>query len=430
MCDTFVCLGNKTESGFPIFGKNSDRDPNEPQIFTFIPKGDNEYSKKIKTTYIEIEPYKKTYSVFLSKPVWLWGGEMGINEAQVAIGNEAVFTKAKDRNIGLTGMDIIRIALETCVSAFEALMKIIELIEKYGQGGNCGYEKKIFYHNSFLISDRSEVYVLETIDKLYAYKKISDFYNISNKLSIGSDYDGAHPEVKKGIDIEKFYSDRLYTYFSGAKVREKRGRELLQQYRNHNLKSFIQILSDRKYGFASMRNICMNAGGGLVSSQTTASMIVEYGVKNIIWFTMSPNPEISLFKPVFFTDESNPLNIKREEDLTKTWKLNNLFFRMFILNYEDNLDKINPLKNECQNKIFELIEKAELDKLSNDELNEITKKSLDIENEYREKGLKLMENTKNKKYFYFTSYWHNENRKLFEEEKSEELKILYKQYLF
>jgi secernin len=148
MCDTFVCLGKKVESGFPIFGKNSDRDPNEPQIFVFIPKN-IEYKEKIKTTYIEIEPYEKRYSIFLSKPVWLWGGEMGINEIGVSIGNEAVFTKIKYKKIGLTGMDIIRISLETSKSAFEAVQKIIELIEKYGQGGNCGYEKKIFIITHF-----------------------------------------------------------------------------------------------------------------------------------------------------------------------------------------------------------------------------------------------------------------------------------------
>jgi secernin len=278
-----------------------------------------------------------------------------------------------------------------------------------------------------LISDKNEAYVLETIDKFYAYKKINDFYNISNKLSIGKDYDGVHPEIKKVVNIEKFYSNKLYTYFSGAKLREKRGRELLQKYDKHNLKTFIEILSDRKERkIASMRNIFMNAGGGLVSSQTTSSMIVEYGNRDIIWFTMSPDPEISLFKPTFFTDENNPLNIKNEQNLIKIWKLNNLFFRRFILNYEDNMDKIKNLKNDYQNKIFDLISKENLKNLTDDELNKITQKSLEIENEYREKGLKLMKNTKKKKYFYFTYYWQKENKKLFEEEKDNELRNLYK----
>lgn len=425
MCDTFVVLGKKTLSGYPIFGKNSDRDPNEPQIFAFF---DNRgfYKEKVKTTYIEVEPYEVKARIFLSKPIWLWGGEMGINEFGISIGNEAVFTKIKYKEVGLTGMDMIRIALETSSTSFEAVKKIIELNEKYGQGGNCGYEKKIKYHNSFLISDTNEAYVLELVDKYYAYKKISLFYNISNKLSIKNDFDGIHNELDKNINFEKYFSDPLYTYFSGSKEREKRGRELLGKIEMHSLDTFIKILSDRGTNkFASMRNISMNAGGGLVSSQTTSSMIVEYGKVNIIWFTMSPCPEISLFKPTFFTNENNPLNIKNVEKLIKIWKLNNLFFRKFIQNYEENYEKIKTLRDEYQKKIFELLNRSDLEKLSNKELNEITIKSLEIENEYRDEGLKIMEKTPKKNYFYFTNYWKRENKKFINEEKDEQIKKLY-----
>jgi len=427
MCDTFVVLRSK--SGYPIFGKNSDRDANEPQIFTFIGKED--YKEKIKTTYIEIEPYEKRYSIFLSKPVWLWGGEMGINEVGVSIGNEAVFTKIKYKETGLTGMDMIRIALETSQTSLEAVNKLIEINEKYGQGGNCGYEKKMFYHNSFLISDSNDAYVLELVDKYYAYKKIDEFYNISNKLSIKNDFDKIHPELSKITNFEKQFSNKIYTFFSGSSVREKRGKELLEKEEKHSKESFIKILSDRGTDkFASMKNISMNAGGGLISSQTTSSMIIEYGKINTIWFTMSPNPEISLFKPTFFTDENNPLNIKNDEKLIRTWKLNNLFFRKLIQNYEENLEKIVELKSDYQTKIFNLFDKKSLEKLSNEELNKITVDSLEIEEEYRNKGLEIMENSKKRNYFYFSNYWNKENKKLIEEEKDEDLKKLYIKLLF
>ena len=136
-----------------------------------------------------------TYEVTLMKPSWIWGAEMGFNQFGLNIGNEAVFTKEKRGKPSLIGMDMVRLALERCKTAFEAMEYIIWLLQEYGQGGNCGYDHEFHYHNSFLIADRKEAYVLETAGKFYAVKKVKDIYAISNGLSIGSDYDIIHPEA-------------------------------------------------------------------------------------------------------------------------------------------------------------------------------------------------------------------------------------------
>ncbi len=136
----FCCFRRENFKWVSNFRENSNRDPNEPQIFFCDNRGF--YKEKVKTKYIEVEPYEVKARIFLSKPIWFWGGELGINEFGVSIGNEAVFTKIKYKDTGLTGMDMIRIALETSKSSIEVVKKIVELNEKYGQGGNCGYEKK------------------------------------------------------------------------------------------------------------------------------------------------------------------------------------------------------------------------------------------------------------------------------------------------
>jgi len=102
--------------------------------------------EECKCTYISIPQVKQTYQILISRPFWMWGCEMGANEYGLAIGNEAVFTKEPVEKNGLLGMDLIRICLERCKTAYDALMLTIELIEKYGQGGNAGYR-----HSSFFI---------------------------------------------------------------------------------------------------------------------------------------------------------------------------------------------------------------------------------------------------------------------------------------
>lgn len=68
---------------------------------------------------------------------------------------------------------------------------ITSLLEKYGQGGPCSeHDDSHIYHNSFLIADCKEAWVLETSGKLWAAEKITSGYrNISNGLTIGTKID-------------------------------------------------------------------------------------------------------------------------------------------------------------------------------------------------------------------------------------------------
>src|SRR3970282_153829 len=103
----------------------------------------------------------------------------------VAIGNEAIFTKVPaNKKPALLGMDLLRLGLARAATAHEALNVMIELLEQFGQGGNCTYDRENYYHNSFLIADPGDAWVLETVDKRWAARQVEDIYRISHGLHI------------------------------------------------------------------------------------------------------------------------------------------------------------------------------------------------------------------------------------------------------
>lgn len=283
MCDTFGIIKNSKA----IFGKNSDRGPNEPQVLEFI-NGYKPKLNKLKTTYIEIDQVKEVYSILISRPIWLWGAEMGVNEFGVCIGNEAIFTKGKYNKIGLTGMDLVRLGLERSKTAKEAKDIIIELLKKYNQGGNCGYDHKFLYNNSFLIMDRKEIYILETNGKNYNISQ-EQKECISNCM------------ILQGQNLKE---DPLFRHFSGARKRNKLVHDkLTDDIEVLDAFNILRTHSDNKYNSrGSVSSVCMHAGG-LVGDHTTASLVVELTKDINIYFTGSSLPCISLFKPFKFGDK-------------------------------------------------------------------------------------------------------------------------------
>ena len=71
---------------------------------------------------------------------------------------------------------IFRLGLERGKTAKEALEVITNLLEEFGQGGPCSdIVPEHVYHNSFLIADPMEAWVLETARTLWIAQKITRY---------------------------------------------------------------------------------------------------------------------------------------------------------------------------------------------------------------------------------------------------------------
>jgi len=381
MCDTFIGFPGATKDGSVIFAKNSDREANEAQSLEFYPAKQYDQNSTLKCTYITIPQAPQTNKILISRPFWMWGAEMGINEHGVVIGNEAVFTKMPyNSQPSLTGMDLLRLALERTATAGEAKNLIIDMLQKYNQGGICGYrDKSLSYHNSFILADKQQAWVLDTAGIFWAARKIDKYYAISNGLTIEEDFDEIHPEAEsyareKGwingdrFSFAKAFSDWFYTTFSACKQRGSRANEILADNVNKiSVSGAIEHLRDHNspdYHPASHllgHTICAHAGNSITrnSSQTTSSMVVHLlSGEKTVWVTASSAPCISAFKPLWFDNEIIPALQETAgscfSDSSYWWK-NEKLHRLIIEDYSHRLPLISAERDSFEKKYLDMV---------------------------------------------------------------------------
>ena len=289
MCDTFVVVSEDRV----LFGKNSDRDPNEAQVLSWVPAQTWTPGSTLRCTWIDVPQVARTNAIVVSRPFWMWGAEMGANEHGVVIGNEAIFTREPLRSEGLTGMDLVRLALERAATASDAKDLICELIARHGQGGRCGYDKPAFsYHNSFLVADVAGAWVVEAADRKVATRRIdAGVYAISNGITL--------PELSS-------HEDRIRPRVAMASLRRERVKCLAQAATS--VRDAMDVLRDHGDAEAgpryrrlngAMSAPCMHAGGWLAASQTVGSFVADLRESDCrFWATGTAAPCLSVFRPV------------------------------------------------------------------------------------------------------------------------------------
>ena len=435
MCDTMVAMGEVSRNGRVYFAKNSDRQPNEPHIMIQVPRQQYPPGARVRCTYLEIEQARETYAVLLLKPSWIWGCEMGCNEFGLNIGNEAVFTREKYEPTGLTGMDLIRLALERCRTTQEALELIIELLSKYGQGGNCGFEKPFTYHNSFLITDAHEAWVLETAGKYWAAQKVNGIRTISNGLTIGSNYDRSHPDlIKHAMEkgwckseqdfvFARCYKDKLFTRFSGSGQRqncsqvELEGRvgDIDEAIMMEILRSHHHDVEGKQFQRSSLQSVCMH-GGGLVGDHTTGSYVACLSDKgSLYWITGASTPCLAMFKPLWWVDD-HPLLFRedQQQEAIDYWQQRERFHRMVINGQIINLSDYYERRDHLEKSWRETAARLEAEKAGDNAKMEFMQEAWQEESkviqefvdENRHRPVRPRGNP------YYRSYWRRQNQRL------------------
>jgi len=218
----------------------------------------------------------------------MWGAEMGANEHGVVIGNEAVWTTEPYAETGLLGMDLVRLGLERGATASDALQVIVDLMDEYGQGGNCAEHIAMNYHNSYLIADETEAWVLETAGRYWVAEKITrGTRSLSNSLSSHGKSDLRHkkldrvPASGEELEFARMFSEGAVSETLSPLSREGRVRQLCQLNEGKFTVDIAKsILQDHTAG------ICMHG-----EFETRGSQVSALGPDDHAhWFIEGPFP--------------------------------------------------------------------------------------------------------------------------------------------
>jgi secernin len=156
-------------------------------------------------------------------------------------------------------MDLVRLGLERGRDAREALEVIATLVETHGQGGNAFAPDAPGYHNSFVLADPQQAWLLETSNRRWVARR-AQLASLSNHLCLRADWEIGSRDLEafaraegwwRGggrLDVAAAYRDpRIPGRLSEGRLR--RSRELLAAGRGrHDVASMQRILRDHLEG--------------------------------------------------------------------------------------------------------------------------------------------------------------------------------------
>jgi secernin len=375
MCDTIVAVPGSTAQALMLFGKNSDRQRNEAQVVEHVRGCVHAAGTQSICTYITIPQVRRTNSVLICRPFWMWGAEMGANDQGVVIGNEALIARRPvRRESSLTGMDLLRLALERASTAAEAVDVITALLGQYGQGGNCGHLTPSYYNNGFLIADAEQAFVVETVDREWLVERVHGVRAISNRYSVGTEAQrvsaGLHTLLRSSgwsTDIAPNYADVLADpareHIGSARERSVCSTSLLRSRAGHlGVSDFMSILRDHGLGqhyhpewrdeCVVRQTVCMHAGADDRPGQTVGSMVSEVHRKGEVhWLTGTAAPCMSIFKPVFIDQPipwHGPHPIDRFDPRTLWWQHEQIHRAALVADIAGFLTDIRDERNSVE----------------------------------------------------------------------------------
>ncbi|XP_062561532.1 secernin-1 [Armigeres subalbatus] len=284
--EVFVVLAPCVESGKTIiYGRNGLRQPADDSAVSEVhlyPASEGN-SGSVKCDSAEIDG-SATFSVILSKPAGVWGAESGSNEKGLCLG--LTFSEGHPVEGKLNATDLVRLGLERATSATEAIDLLTKLNQQYGPVE----ESKDAPKAAFVVCDANEAWLLNLVGCFWAAHKLA-----SGSLAL-------NPGLSVGTQIDRSCDD-LPSKLQAAGVWDGAGElNFSKVFGSDSARAWSgpEPSGEGSYGLVQMFETLRAAGTEQKSLSSHVSVLSNSGL-SCHWFTATPNPVESVYKPFIFT---------------------------------------------------------------------------------------------------------------------------------
>jgi dipeptidase len=321
-----VALARTTIDGHTLFGHNSTRPEGEGQALLCSPGRAFALGETVRATHLELPQVRRTYTVLACRADGQWGYRHGVNQHNVALGLTSIRTRVSNEGPGLTGADLVRLALERAGSARQALDVITDLIGRYGQGAFPGRGPAEGGHDSaFLIADGCEAYVLEACGPHWAMQAVGAVRAVSDVCHLRQDWDRiSHGLADLAIARGWWPGDGSKLDFAGAVgpeggdnaaglrrwgratlLLEQQSGQIHAQFLRHLLGDHVQVPPTGPAAAPAGLSLCQHAAGAGATA-TAASLIAALGpapgLPPLAWWAFG-TPCCGLYFPLLLDGE-------------------------------------------------------------------------------------------------------------------------------
>jgi hypothetical protein len=182
--DMVVALAPTTADGQTLFGHGGR--PPEGAVLVRQPGRAFAVGENVRVGDLVLPQARQTFAVLATRGGGRWGYEHGVNEKGVAAARSGYRTRLPLERPGLSGDDLVRLVLERCGNARQAVDLAGDLILRHGQGDPAAAEER---DCALLLADASEAFLLAACGGHWAVQEVKQVRAATGVCHIRQDWD-------------------------------------------------------------------------------------------------------------------------------------------------------------------------------------------------------------------------------------------------